>query len=123
MNISILKEWNVIQERFLKIDDNMKLQIKLSLRKIVYPETTYLKPPSQQVKTKYAPNKVKPTSSDKGCSYFEHVYTLFLDSPTSKSQKKSAFKGVRISKPSLIPPLPKLKCIEEMSNFMHKYVK
>ena len=27
-NISIMTEWKVIQERFLKVDDNMKLHIK-----------------------------------------------------------------------------------------------
>src|SRR4051812_27952670 len=45
-NISISTELEVIQERFLKADDNMKLHIKLQLRKIGYYETTDMKPPS-----------------------------------------------------------------------------
>lgn len=38
----------------------MKLHIKEKMRKISNPEITYLKPPSQQVKTKGASKKVKP---------------------------------------------------------------
>ena len=38
-NISIFTEWKVIQERFLKADDNMKLHINF-FRKISYLETT-----------------------------------------------------------------------------------
>ncbi|XP_050896729.1 uncharacterized protein LOC127103519 [Lathyrus oleraceus] len=48
-NISILTEWEVIQDIFLKFDDNMKLHIKEQLRKIAYPETTDMKPPSQPI--------------------------------------------------------------------------
>lgn len=64
INISILTEWEVIQETFLKADDNMKLHIKEKLRKVVYPETIYLKLMSQPVKTKGSSKKVKPTPSD-----------------------------------------------------------
>lgn len=46
-NISILTEWEVMQWIFLKADGNMKLHIKEQLRKIAYPETTDMKPPSQ----------------------------------------------------------------------------
>ncbi|XP_050895838.1 uncharacterized protein LOC127102518 [Lathyrus oleraceus] len=60
-NISILTEWEVIQERFLKADDNMKLHIKEQLRKISYPETTNTKPSSQPIKTKGVAKKMKPT--------------------------------------------------------------
>ncbi|XP_050908230.1 uncharacterized protein LOC127121837 [Lathyrus oleraceus] len=49
-NISILTKWEVIQDRFLKSDDNMKLHVKEQLRKVDYPETSDLKPPSQPVK-------------------------------------------------------------------------
>ena len=51
-SISILTEWKVIQEIFLKADDATKLHIKEQLRKIAFTETTDLKPPSQPVKTK-----------------------------------------------------------------------
>ncbi|XP_058761990.1 protein FAR1-RELATED SEQUENCE 5-like [Vicia villosa] len=50
-SISILTEWEAMQERFLKADDNTKLHIKERLRKIAFPKTTDLKPPSQPVKT------------------------------------------------------------------------
>lgn len=63
-NISILTEWEGIQERFLKVDDNMKLYIKEKRRKIDYLETTNLKRSSQPIKRKCASNKVKPTSSN-----------------------------------------------------------
>lgn len=63
-NIFISTEWEVIQERFLKVGDNMKLHIKETLRKIAYPETTDMKPPSQPVKTKGAQNKMKLTPND-----------------------------------------------------------
>lgn len=70
----------------------MKLQINEQLQKIIYPKTTYLKPPSQPVKTKGAPKKVKPTQDDnstkQSTSYFEHIDSYFQDSPTPKSQKK-----------------------------------
>lgn len=48
---------------------------------------------SQPIKTKGAPKNVKPTSSGNSMMwsplYFEHVDKLFLDSPTSKSQKNN----------------------------------
>ena len=86
LNISILIEWDVIQA-----SDNMILHIKEKLRKFSYPETTYLKPLSQPIKTKSAHKKVKLTSSDnsttRSTSYFEHVDKLFPDYLTSKSKK------------------------------------
>ncbi|XP_050890540.1 uncharacterized protein LOC127095945 [Lathyrus oleraceus] len=96
-NISNLTEWEVIQEIFLKADDNMKLHIKEQLRKIAYLDTTDLKPPSQPVKTKGATKKVKPTSNDnstvQSSLYFEHVDKVFPDSPTPNSQKIVNVKG------------------------------
>lgn len=81
LNISILTKWEVIQDRFLKDDENTKLHIKEKTRKIAYPKTIDLKPPSQPVKTKDAPKKVKPThienSTTQSPSYFEHVDKLF----------------------------------------------
>lgn len=75
-NISILTEWEVIQERFLEFYDNLKLHTKEQMRKIVYQETTYLKP-----QTKGAPKNVKPTSKDNSRmrppSYFD--YKFYLD--------------------------------------------
>lgn len=91
-NISIMIEWEAIQERFMKAGDIMKFHIKEKLRNISYPEKTNLKPLSEPVKTKGAPKKVKPTQSDNSArrspSYFEHVDSNFPDSPTLKSQKK-----------------------------------
>ncbi|XP_050876500.1 uncharacterized protein LOC127080214 [Lathyrus oleraceus] len=93
-NISILTEWEVIHENFLKVDDNIKLHIKEQLRKLAYPEITD-KPPSQPVKIKGAPKKVKSTPSGNSMmrspSYFEHVDKLFPDSPTPESQQKKCF--------------------------------
>ncbi|XP_050893614.1 uncharacterized protein LOC127100455 [Lathyrus oleraceus] len=125
-NIIILTEWEVIQERFLEANDNIKIHIEKQLRKIVYLETTDMKPLSQPVKTKGAPKKMKSTSNDNSTtqspSYFEHVEKVFSDSPTPKSKKKSVVKGIRISKPphTLLPP--KIIFIDEMSIFMHKYI-
>ena len=124
-NISILTEWEAIQERFSKADDNMKLHIKEQLRKIAYPETTDMKPPSQPVKTKGAPKKMKPTPNDNSTtrspSYCEHVNKIFPDSPTPKSQK-SVVKGACISKPPPTPLSPKIPFIDEIPVFMHKYI-
>ncbi|XP_050895711.1 uncharacterized protein LOC127102382 [Lathyrus oleraceus] len=103
----------------------MKLHIKEQLRKISYLETTDMKPPSQPIKTKGAQNKMKPTlkenSTTRPPSYFEHVYKVFSDSPTLKSQR-SVVKGDRINKPPLTPPPPKIIFIDEMLVFMHKYI-
>lgn len=125
-NIFIMTEWKMIQERFMKVDDIIKLHIKEQLRKIACLEITYLKPYSKLVKIKGAPKKVKLIQSDNSTrwspSYFEYVDSHFSDSPTPKSQK-SVFKGARISKPSPPPSLPKIKFIEEMSFFMYKYIK
>ncbi|XP_058766511.1 uncharacterized protein LOC131640124 [Vicia villosa] len=151
-NISIIFELKAIQERFSKADDNMKLIIKEQLRRIGFPETIDMIPPSQPVKTKGAPKKVKSMPNDNSItrspSYFEHVDKRFPDSPTSKSQKsqKSSNKGARISKPppTPIPPqvpqvstpiptpiapsiqevqiAPKIPFIDEMPVFMHKYI-
>ncbi|XP_058733979.1 uncharacterized protein LOC131605663 [Vicia villosa] len=138
--ISITSELEAIQERFSKADDNMKLHIKEKLRKIGYPETTDMKPPSQPVKTKDAPKKLKPTPNDNSTtrspSYCEHIDKLFPDSPTPKPQKtqKSSNKGDRISKPpptpiplkipiiEEMPILSKIPFIEEMKVFMHPYI-
>ncbi|XP_058776233.1 uncharacterized protein LOC131650548 [Vicia villosa] len=87
-NISIISELEAIQERFSKADDNMKLYIKEKLRRIGFPETTDMKLPSQPVKTKGAPKKVKSTPNDNSTtrspSYCEHVDKLFPNSPTPK---------------------------------------
>lgn len=80
----------------MKYDDNMKVNIKEPLRKISYPKTMVLKPPSELVKTKGPLKKVKPTENDNSAkwspSYFEHVDSYFPNSPTSKSQK-NCFQG------------------------------
>ncbi|XP_058774330.1 uncharacterized protein LOC131648603 [Vicia villosa] len=99
-----------------------------------------MKPPSQLVKTKGDPKKVKPTPNDNSTmqspSYCEHIDKLFPDSPTSKLQKsqKSLKKGARISKPPPTPISPKIPIIEEMPIppnipfieempvFMHSYI-
>src|SRR3954464_12611932 len=103
------------------------MHIKKQLRKIAFPETTDLKPPSQPVKTKGAPKKFKITQDDtstkRSSSYFEHVDASFPDSPTPKS-KCSGNKGARISKPPRTPPIKKspIVYIDEMPLFMHKYI-
>ncbi|XP_058779128.1 uncharacterized protein LOC131653097 [Vicia villosa] len=103
------------------------MNIKEQLRKIAFPETTDLKPPSQPVKTKGAPKRSKITQDDtstkRSPSYFEHVDASFPDSPTPKS-KCSGNKGARISKPPRTPPIKKspIVYIDEMSLFMHKYI-
>ena len=106
-NIFILTKWEAIQARFLRADNATKLQIKEELRKIAFPETTNLKPPSQLIKTKGAPKKLKPTPADNSTtrnpSYYEHVDKVLPDSPTLKSQKYAS-KGPRICKSSPTPP-------------------
>lgn len=68
--------------------------------KIAYPETTDLKPPSQSVKTKGAPKKVKHTLSDNSTvqtpSYFEHVH-IFSRLPNSKIYKKKFLKELALA--------------------------
>lgn len=64
-NISIKIKWTVIQERFMKVGDIVKLNIKDQLRKISYLETTNLKLPLEPFKTKGAPkryNRLKVTT-------------------------------------------------------------
>lgn len=123
--ITIMTEWKIIQDRLSKIDDTMKLHIKENLRKISYPEIIYLKPPSESVKIKGAPKKVKPTQEDNSKkwppSLFEHVDSHFTDSPIPKSQK-SVLKGARISKPHPSMLMPKINDIEDMSFFMQKHI-
>jgi len=79
--ITISDELEVIMEKFAKADDTTKMHIKEQLRKIAFPETTDLKPPSQPVKTKGAPKKSKITQDDtstkRSPSYFEHVDASF----------------------------------------------
>lgn len=91
--ISIMIEWKVIQERFIDAGANLKLYIKEQSRKISYTETTYLKQPSEPIKTKGVPKKVTPTESDNPTkwypSYIEQVESHFLDSPNPKSIKKN----------------------------------
>lgn len=91
-----MTEWEVIQERFTKVDDIMKLHIKEKPRKISYLEKRDLKPLSESVKTKGATKKVKLTQTDNSMrrspSYYEHVDSHFLDSSTPKSPKK-CFQG------------------------------
>ncbi|XP_058756378.1 uncharacterized protein LOC131629606 [Vicia villosa] len=119
-NISITSELEAIKERFSKADDNLKLHIEEQLRKIEYPKTIDMKLPSQPVKTKGAPKKLKPTPNDNSTtrapSYGEHVDKLFPDSLSPKSQKSqtSSNKGARISKPPPTPIPPKIPIIEEM---------
>ncbi|XP_058777309.1 uncharacterized protein LOC131651659 [Vicia villosa] len=68
-----------------------------------------MKPPSQPVKTKGAPKKVKSKPNDNSItrspSYCEHVDKCFPDSPTPKLKKsqKCSNKGPRLRKP---PPTP-----------------
>lgn len=75
----------------MKDDDNMKFHVKEQSGKIFYPETMNLKPLSKSIKTKGTPKKVKSTESESSTkrspSYFKHVDSHFLDSPTPKSQK------------------------------------
>src|SRR3954466_5480808 len=101
LKITIFDELEVLMEKFSNADDTMKMHIKEQLRKIVFPETTDLKPTSQPVKMKGAPKKPKnpqeDTSTKRSPSYFEHVDALFPDSPTPKS-KCSDNKEARISK-------------------------
>src|SRR3954470_22034962 len=62
--ITISDELEVIMEKFTKADDTTKMHIKEQLRKIAFPETTDLKPPSQPIKKKGAPKKSKITQDD-----------------------------------------------------------
>ncbi|XP_058762138.1 uncharacterized protein LOC131635532 [Vicia villosa] len=118
-HICIISELEMIQERFSKADDNMKIYIKELLQKIGYCETTDMKPLSQAVKTKVAPNKLKPTPNDNSTtrapSYCEHVDKLFSNSLTPKSQKSqtSSNKEARISKPPPTPILSKIPITKE----------
>ncbi|XP_058740849.1 uncharacterized protein LOC131613172 [Vicia villosa] len=139
LDITIETKLEVIMEIFSKVDDTMKLHIKEQLRRIAYPETTDLKPPSQSVKTKGAPKKVKSTQDDTSTkmtpSYHEVVDELFPDSSAPNSET-SVFKRARTFKPPQTPPvvkpsaMPSIKrtirpliiYIDEMSLFMHQHI-
>ncbi|XP_058784123.1 uncharacterized protein LOC131658890 [Vicia villosa] len=92
----------------------MKLNIKEQLQRIEFPKTTDMKSPSQPVKTKDTPKKVKSTPNDNSTtrppSYCEHIDKHFPDSPTLKSQKsqKISNKGARLSKQPLKPIPPQV---------------
>src|SRR3954469_14034143 len=107
--ITISDELEVIMEKFAKADDTMKMHIKEQLRKIAFPETTDLKPPSQPVKTKGAPKKSKITQDDtstkRSPSYFEHVDASFSEIHETPKSTCSGNKGARISKPPRTPPI------------------
>ncbi|XP_058776859.1 uncharacterized protein LOC131651208 [Vicia villosa] len=105
-SISITSKLEAIQDRFSKADDNMKLYIKEQLRKIGFPETTDMKPPSQPVKTKGAPKKVKFTSNDNSTTR-DPSYCTYCS-------KNSSIEEVHIA--------PNIPFIDEMSVFMHKYI-
>lgn len=70
-------EWEVIQERIMKNNYNMKLYTKEHMYTKTYLETTYMAPSTKMVKTKYAQKKVKPTPNDSSTkvspSFYEHV--------------------------------------------------
>src|SRR3954471_1428630 len=105
-----------------------KMHIKEQLRKIAFPETTDLKPPSQLVKMKGAPKKSKITQDDtsikRSPSYFEHVDASFSKIHETPKSTCSGNKGARISKPPRTPPIKKspIVYIDEMPLFMHKYI-
>src|SRR4051812_1550452 len=126
--ITISDELEVIMEKFAKADDTTKLHIKEQLRKIAFPETTDLKPPSQPIKTKGAPKKSKITQDDNSTkrapSYFEHVDSSLPEIQETPKPKCSGNKGARISKPPRTPPIKKspIVYIDEMPLFMHKYI-
>lgn len=107
-NITITTELEVIVDHFSNAYDATKLYDKEQLRKVAFSETTNLKPPSQLVKTKGAPKKVKTSQDDsttkRTSSYHEVVGELFSNSPIPKS-KTSFKKGARISKPPRTPTL------------------
>lgn len=92
----------MIQDRFLKFNDNMIIHIKEKLRNIAYPETTDLKPSSQPVKTKGASKKLKPTSSDtlmvQSLSYFEDVDNVFRTRQLQNFKKKMFSKELELAK-------------------------
>ncbi|XP_058751582.1 uncharacterized protein LOC131624671 [Vicia villosa] len=79
-----------------------------------------MKPPSQPVKTKGAPKKLKPTPNDysttQAPSYCEHVDNIFLTHQLLN-------KGARIRKPPPTPIPLKIPFIKEIPIFMHKYIK
>lgn len=64
LDISIMEEWEVIQENFFKFDYNMKLCIKEKICKIAYTKTIDIKPIVESIKTKGAIKKVKLTPND-----------------------------------------------------------
>src|SRR4051812_2758165 len=98
--ITISDELEVILEKFAKADYTTKIHIKEQLRKIAFPETTNLKPPSQPVKTKSAPKKSKITQDDtstkRSPSYFEHFDASLPEIHETPKSKCSGNKGARI---------------------------
>lgn len=109
----------MIQERFFKADDNMKLRLKEQFRKIAYPETTDLKPPSQLVKKKaFRRSSSLHRVTIQRCSLFcilNMLTKFFRAHKLQNLNKKIIFKGVRISKPPSSSPPSKISFIDEMS--------
>ncbi|XP_058746508.1 uncharacterized protein LOC131619430 [Vicia villosa] len=124
LNISITSELEAILERFSKADDNMKLYIKEQLRKIRFPKTTDMKPPSQPVK-----QRVLRRNSNKGARISKPPPTPIapkVSTPTPIATKIPSIEDVHIA--LKIPPIeevhiaPKFPFIDEMPAFIYKYI-
>lgn len=64
LNIPIMEEWEVIQEKKIKFGYNMKLCVKEKMCKIAYTKIIDIKPLVESIKIKGAIKKFKLTSSD-----------------------------------------------------------
>lgn len=74
----------MIQERFLKVDDNIKLHIKEKQKKIVYSYTTNMKSPAEPLKTKVLLIKsnlyrvtIQPSGFHPILNMLTHIFGLF----------------------------------------------
>lgn len=77
-DISVMEEWEVIKERFLKA--NYKINIKEKINKIASLKTTNMKPHVKPVKTKGVSKKTRPTLNDNSIkqspSLFKHLVSF-----------------------------------------------
>jgi len=90
-DFSMMEEWNGIQERLKTSPYNMKLYIKEMMRKIAFPETTNLSPPSKKAVTKGAPKRkrttLKVSSTGRIPSRWETIDSQNPDSQPSQPER------------------------------------
>ncbi|GAU47401.1 hypothetical protein TSUD_372900 [Trifolium subterraneum] len=137
---SCTAEWEAIKERLKTSDEARKNEIRDQLRLIAYPESTSLKSPVQDAKSKGAKKKnaavrVKNKSTSRDKSQWEHVEKHFAETQASQSNlsKSSESKASlpqssssTVSKAPVIgnftPTLSQIVELDHMPKCMHPFI-